>query len=223
MGRLLVLLAAGVLLMLPLAIIQLCAPPATGAPSSAGVVYLADLADGGRAALPLRVIWVESANERFTPAELAGHRAQLGRALNYWRDLAGVPLPRHWTELHHYVGDPFASWAWLKELQLSTRLTIAVVANGHSRAAVELGGGVAAYGYNLPGGSTMFCAAYNDLADGGPGLGLCAAHELGHYLGLPEGGPERAAGGGVWSIMLDPGQAWERWQMHPLDRAGARL
>lgn len=210
MGRLIILGVVAVLLVIPLVVIQCAAPVGAGAAGAAGATIP-----------PVRLVWVESRNERISPAEAAAYRAQLGEALRYWRELAGVPLQASWAEHWHYQDDPFTSWRWLRPMNDRAWLTIAVVQNRHGRP-LDLGGGVSAYGYNIPGGAAMFCATYGDLVPGPNNLGLCAAHELGHFLGLPEGGPERvpAAAGDAHSIMLDLVEAWNRREMHPLDYEG---
>lgn len=198
-GRLIIMLVMA-FLALPF-VLAYCARPAT---AEGHAVYLATLS---RPWPPIRVVWVGGqGSDRY--------RAEVARGLAYWRELAGVPLPTVWTEEVVRLPDPFADWHWLQALDDPAWLTIAVVVNPAGQQ-VQLGGGVSSYGYNIPSGNAMFCATHGDLISGA-GLGLCVAHELGHWLGLPEGSSERD--GRPASIMRDLVAAWERWEMHPLDR-----
>lgn len=218
-GRLVVLLVMA-LLALPFVLAYCAAPPVAAAPPHA--VYL-PVADSGTPAPapPIRVVWIESRYEVITPAEAAAYRSEIARGLAYWRDLVGVPLPPTWQEATITIADPFSDWRWLQALNDPDMLTIAVVENSSQRK-VDLGGGVSSYGYNIPGGAAFYCATHGDLLPGqGQQLGLCVAHELGHWLGLPEGGIERD--GRPASIMRDLVAAWERGELHPLDREQAVL
>lgn len=177
---------------------------------------------------PVRIVWIESKYERITPDEAAHYRNQIAAALDYWR-VAGVPVSDAApAEAWHYIADPFADWRWLRPLNNSDWLTIAIVENSAGRG-VHLGGGVRAYGYNIPGGQAFFASTWVDhlrYDSQRNAVGLIATHEAGHLFGLPaeaDTDPRRDAArhGGRHSPMRDPRWGWEDWRRlqepHPVD------
>ena len=165
--------------------------------------------------IPVRVVYVESSGEAFTPEHRAQASRQVKRGLAYWNELAATsPRLEVVSEATVTIADPFAWWGWLREYEQSGVYTLAIVANARGARCVNLGGGYCGYGYAIPGGRAAYVTStYGDWPQH---VGMTTAHEFGHLLwSLPDGGRERAEHGP--SIMNFPDLAFDSWIIHARD------
>lgn len=130
--------------------------------------------------LPVRLLYVESPGEQFTPDGLSAARTAALEALAWWYDRAPSPVAYRVTEeLLIAVGNPFTAERWMApyvtfENQI---LEIYIVANAHSGKMLYGHAGYAAPNYR----------AVFVVSDSVTGLAPAIAHELGHVLyGLPD-------------------------------------
>jgi hypothetical protein len=151
---------------------------------------------------PVCVVWVATGE----PLDQAAARDEVAQALAFWADARPADPPLVVVaEQTVVITDPYASWAWLRDLERDDCLVVAVVANGASQRYVDLGGGVSAPAYSWPGHRTLYASAWAGAAYDYAPLGAQVAHELGHAVyGLADCICE--------TIMGDYVGAWRRWR-----------